>query len=91
MSESKKETKLNFVGYAEMPKMSIKLRLTVAELDQLKAFATEKGNVFLNINISKDKDKDNRGSAWCAVYDPSQAGVPNAAPANTGDDAELPF
>ena len=91
MSDSKKDTKMNFVGYAEMPQITMKLRLTVAELDQLKAFATDKGNVFLTIKVTKDKEKDNKGNAWCAVYDPSQAGVPNAAPVNTDGEDDLPF
>jgi hypothetical protein len=90
MSDSKKETKNNFVGYAEMPQVTMKLRLTVAELDQLKAFATDKGNVFLTIKVTKDKEKDNKGNAWCVVYDPSQAGIPPSAPTNA-DGAELPF
>jgi len=70
MAENKKAP--NFIGYVEMPRLSCKVRFTLAELEEMKKFATAKGNVFVDIVLSKDKERDNHGNSWAAVKDPSE-------------------
>ncbi len=84
------KSKGNYVGYLEMPRITGKLKLTLEDLEQLKTFATEKGNVYLDLVVFKDKEKGNQGRSFCAVWDPRSAdSQPTKAKAVQSDD--LPF
>lgn len=93
MADNKKAP--NFIGYVEMPRLSCKVRFTLSELEEMKKYATEKGNVFVDIVLSKDKERDNHGNSWAAIKDPSEwekkspkASQPQAVAAPSDD---LPF
>jgi hypothetical protein len=72
MSEKKRG---NYVGYLEMPRINGRLKFTLEDLEQLKTFATEKGNIYLDLVVFQDKEtgKGNQGRSFCAVWDPRSA------------------
>jgi len=80
------DKKANFIGYAEAPRLTAKLRLTLEELEMLKGMATSKGNVYLEIHLTQDKEKANVGKAWATYYDPRSS---EGTAATSGDG--LPF
>lgn len=82
-----KENNNNYVGYVE-PHVSLKVKFTLAELDQMKRFATEKGNVYVKVNITKNKEQNNKGNAWAVIEDP--ASWKSSKPAETSADG-MPF
>jgi len=82
---SKDKAPKNYVGYVE-PNASFRVKFSLSELEQMKKFATEKGNVFVKINLTKSKDQNNKGNAWAEVEDPSTW----SKPAETSADG-MPF
>lgn len=86
MSQDKKTPK-NYVGYVE-PHVSFKVKFSLSELEQMKQFATEKGNVYIKVNVTKNKEQNNKGNAWAEVEDPST--WKSSQPAETSADG-MPF
>lgn len=60
----------NFIGDVTNPKFSCKVKFSLAELDELKQFATDKGYVYIDVVMSTDKERFSRGNIWCKPYDP---------------------
>lgn len=86
------EKKANFIGYVEAPKLTVKLRFTLEELEQLKGMATEKGNVYVEVHLTKDKEKANVGKAWASFYDPRQTeGTQPTIAKSTAEGDGFPF
>lgn len=82
-----KDNNNNYVGYVE-PHVSFKVKFTLAELEQMKQFATEKGNVYIKVNCTKNKEQNNKGNAWAVVEDPKSWA--SQKPAETPADS-MPF
>jgi len=82
-----KDTNNNYVGYVE-PHVSLKVKFSLSELEQMKQFATEKGNVYIKVNITKNKEQNNKGNAWAVIEDP--ASWQSSKPAETSADG-MPF
>lgn len=82
---SKDSKNNNYVGYVE-PHVSFKVKFSLSELEQMKQFATEKGNVYIKVNLTKNKEQNNKGNAWAIVEDPSSW----TKPAETSADG-MPF
>ncbi len=78
-----KDKNKNYVGYVE-PHVSLKVKFSLSELEQMKQFATEKGNVYIKVNITKNKDQNNKGNAWAIIEDPASWKSEN--PAETSAD-----
>ena len=84
---SKDSKNKNYVGYVE-PHVSFKVKFSLSELEQMKQFATEKGNVYIKVNLTKNKEQNNKGNAWALIEDP--ASWESSKPAETSADG-MPF
>ena len=82
-----KDKNKNYVGYVE-PHVSLKVKFSLSELEQMKQFATEKGNVYIKVNVTKNKDQNNKANAWALIEDP--ASWDSSKPAETSADG-MPF
>ena len=82
-----KDKNNNYVGYVE-PHVSLKVKFSLSELEQMKQFATEKGNVYIKVNVTKNKEQNNKAYAWALIEDP--ASWESSKPAETSADG-MPF
>jgi hypothetical protein len=97
-----------FVGYSEQPKVyedsgntSVRFSFTLAELEDLKRYATEKGRVYLTYSAGRSK-KTGKDFSMIKVYDPKAPnkevgtyakakGYATPAKPNAVDADDLPF
>ncbi len=68
--DNKPTTDRVFIGDVTQVKSSARLKFTLAELEEMKKYATEKGSVYVSVVLTPDKERFSRANAWASVYDP---------------------
>ena len=62
-----------FIGDVTQVKSSARVKFTLAELEDMKKYATEKGSVYVTVMLTPDKERFSKSNAWASVYDPRAA------------------
>ncbi len=74
-----------FIGDVTQVKSSARVKFTLAELEEMKKYATEKGAVYVSVVTTPDKERFSKSNAWASVYDP------RAAATTQTKSSEVPF
>ncbi len=68
--ENNKQSDKVFVGDVTQVKSSARVKFTLAELEEMKKYATDKGAVYVSVVLTPDKERFSKSNAWASVYDP---------------------
>ena len=68
--DTKPTTDRVFIGDVTQVKSSARLKFTLAELEEMKKYATDKGSVYVSVVLPPDKERFSKSNAWASVYDP---------------------
>ena len=68
--DNKPTTDRVFIGDVTQVKSSARLKFTLAELEEMKKYATDKGAVYVSVVLTPDKERFSKSNAWASVYDP---------------------
>tara|TARA_Y100001938_G_C8082672_1_gene430102 strand:- start:1055 stop:1309 length:255 start_codon:yes stop_codon:yes gene_type:complete len=68
--DNKPTTDRVFIGDVTQVKSSARVKFTLAELEEMKKYATEKGSVYVSVVLTPDKERFSKSNAWASVYDP---------------------
>ena len=68
--DNKPTTDRVFIGDVTQVKSSARLKFTLAELEEMKKYATDKGSVYVSVVLTPDKERFSKSNAWASVYDP---------------------
>ena len=74
-----------FIGDVTQVKSSARVKFTLAELEEMKKYATDKGAVYVSVVLTPDKERFSKSNAWASVYDPRAASTPQTK------SSEVPF
>ena len=74
-----------FIGDVTQVKSSARVKFTLAELEEMKKYATDKGAVYVSVVLTPDKERFSKSNAWASVYDP------RAAATQQTKSSEVPF
>jgi hypothetical protein len=77
-----------YMGYAEGPKVQQNISFKVDQLDELKKYATQAGNVNLTVVTHYNRD-EKKTSSFISVYNPHEGKTQGFQSKTTADD--LPF
>ena len=68
--DNKPTTDRVFIGDVTQVKSSARLKFTLAELEEMKKYATDKGSVYVSVVLTPDKERFSKSNAWASVYAP---------------------
>ena len=85
------ENSKTFVGKTKLPRVECKVSLTPADLDMLRQYVTEKGQVHLTFVHGPSKSDWQKPSTWVEVYDPNASGEQKRVVAQTTPANEIPW
>ena len=75
--DNKPTTDRVFIGDVTQVKSSARLKFTLAELEEMKKYATDKGSVYVSVVLTPDKERFSKSNAWASVYDPRAESGPS--------------
>lgn len=64
-----------FIGDVTQVKSSARVKFTLAELEEMKKYATDKGSIYISVVLTPDKERYSKSNAWASVYDPRAEGA----------------
>ena len=85
------ENSKTFVGKTKIPRIECKLSLTPADLDMLRNYVTDKGQIHLTFVHGPSKKDWQTPSTWVEVYDANQGGEQRKVVAETTAADDMPF
>lgn len=68
--ENNKKKDTVFIGDVTQVKSSARVKFTLAELEEMKKYATDKGCVYVSVVVTPDKERFSKANGWSSVYDP---------------------
>jgi len=68
--DNNKQNDTVYIGDVTQVRSSARLKFTVAELEEMKKYATQKGSVYVTVMLTPDKERFSKSNAWASVYDP---------------------
>ena len=85
------ENSKTFVGKTKLPRIECKMSLTPADLDMLRNYVTEKGQIHLTFVHGPSKNDWKTPSTWLEVYDANAGGEQRKVVAETTAADDMPF
>ncbi len=77
-----------YIGFAETPRIQQNVSFKLEQLDELKKYATNAGNINLTVVTIYNRE-DRSAKSFISVYNPHEQQTQSFAPKSTGGD--LPF
>ena len=68
--DNKPTTDRVFIGDVTQVKSSARLKFTLAELEEMKKYATDKGSVYVSVVLTPDKERYSKTNASASVNHP---------------------